>query len=155
MTCDVGWARSPILASLLAATIVSAAAAQGPGSPRAQIVAEITRLDSIWLNAYVTADVDAVRPILADDFAGQIYRTVMDRDDMLGRVAASTGVEATIVERLVVNVYDEVAVAHAVRRNILRDGSGVSTFAYTDVYVYREGRWQCITGQSAPIVEGG
>ena len=155
MASDVAWARSPILASLLAATIVPAAAAQGPGWPRAQIVAEITRLDSIWLNAYVTADVDAVRPIIADDFMGQIYRTVMDRDDMLGRVAESTGVEATSVEQLVVNVFDEVAVAHAVRRNVLRGGNGVSRFAYTDVYVYREGRWQCITGQSAPIAEGG
>jgi ketosteroid isomerase-like protein len=120
-------------------------------------VAEIARLDSVWLNAYVTADVDAVRPILAEDFVGQIYDTVMDREDLLDRVANATGVEETNLESLVVNIFAEAAVVHAVRRDVVRrDGETVeSRYAYTDVYVYRNGRWQCITGQSAPIVGDG
>lgn len=133
-------------------------AAQRPDSPRSDIVAEIARLDSIWLTAYVTADVEAVRPIIADDFVGQVVETLMDKRDLLERVGASTGLEASILERLVVNVFGGVAVAHGVRRSITRDsaGSPVETrFAYTDVYVYRAGRWQCITGQSAALSDPG
>jgi len=145
------------LLALLVSGRAARVAGQAPGSPREEIVAEIARLDSVWLGAYLTADVEAVRPILADDFVGQIYDTVMDRDDLLARVAGASGLEETTLESLVINVYDEVAVAHAVRRQVSREeGRRVtSRYAYTDVYAYRDGRWQCITGQSAPIHEGG
>jgi hypothetical protein len=130
--------------------------AQAPGSPPELIVAEITRLDSIWLNAYVTADVEAVRPILASDFEGQIYQTMMGRDELLSRVADASGVLSTSLESLVINVYDDVAVAHARRRNRRSVGGEIveERFVYTDVYVFRDGRWQCITGQSAPVTDG-
>lgn len=140
-----------LLLSLVA--IPGALGGQSPDGPREAIVAEIARLDSLWLNAYVTADVEAVRPILADDFVGQVYQTMMDKDEILARVATSRGVEASILEKLVVNVYDDIAVAHAVRRTVSRGEAGPveSRFAYTDVYRYRDGRWECFTGQSAPI----
>lgn len=145
------------LLALVLPSIATPVAGQAPGSPREQIVAEITRLDSVWLDAYLTADVEAVRPILADDFVGQIYHTVMDRDQLLARVAAASGLQETTLESLVVNVYEEVAVTHAVRREVsLEEGRPVeSRYAYTDVYAWRDGRWQCITGQSAPIFEDG
>lgn len=130
--------------------------AQAPDGPRQAIVAEIARLDSIWLNAYVTADVEAVRRIIADDFVGQIYQTIMGKEALLERVAASRGVEAMLLDTLVVQVYDDVAVAHARRRSVSRpSGERVeSRFVYTDVYRYRGGRWQCFTGQSAPVPDG-
>jgi len=144
----------PWMILILCATWTAPLAGQRPDGPSADIVTEIARLDSIWLNAYVTADAEAVRPILADDFVGQVVETLLNKRDMLARVAASSGVEASILDRLVVNVFDDVAVAHAVRRSISHDDSGnrvVTRFAYTDVYVYRDGRWQCITGQSAAL----
>lgn len=127
--------------------------AQGPDAPPAEIVAEIARLDSIWLNAYVTADVEAVRPILANDFEGQIFQTILDKDEVLERVATSSGVEAMLLDHRVINVYGDVAVVHARRSSVSRDGGQRvrSRFVYTDVYVWRDGRWQCITGQSAPV----
>lgn len=151
--------RSGTTAMLLAGFTVPLAA-QRPESPLADIVAEIARLDSTWLTAYVTANVEAVRPIIADDFTGQVVETLMNKRELLERVGASTGVEASILDRLVVNVFGDVAVAHGLRRSVTRDtaGSRVETrFAYTDVYVYRDDRWQCITGQSAalPDSEGG
>lgn len=155
----MGRSRTTFLAALVLLSLPApgrCVAAQAPDGPREAIVAEVARLDSIWLNAYVTADVEAVRPIVADDFVGQIYQTVMGKDELLDRVATATGVEAMILENRVVNVYGDVAVVHARRRQISRDGDvrTESHFVYTDVYRYRDGRWVCITGQSAPVVEG-
>jgi hypothetical protein len=130
--------------------------APAPDAPRQEIVAEILRLDSIWLNASVTADAEAVRPILADDFVGQVSGTLFDKEGLLERVANSVGVIGVPAERVVVNVYGDIAVAHAVRRRIVRVGGDevTSRFAYTDVYRYREGRWVAITGQSAALPGG-
>lgn len=151
-------AATPLLLSCCAFLWAAPLASQAPGAPPAEIVAEVTRLDSIWLNAYVTADVEAVRPIVADDFQGQLHTQLVDRDELLERVAGTTGVEAMPLDRLVVHVHDDVAVAHGSRRRVSSDANGArveSRFVYTDVYVWRDGRWQCITGQSAPADEGG
>ncbi len=68
-------------------------------------------------------------------------------------VAAASGVEAMPLKRRVINVYDHVAVVHARRRAVSREGDTrvESPFVYTDVYVWCDGRWLCITGQSAPV----
>ncbi|MDX1395379.1 MAG: nuclear transport factor 2 family protein [Gemmatimonadota bacterium] len=149
--------RVTILAGIAVLAITPVLSAQSPDSPREDIVAEIARLDSIWLNAYVTADVEAVMPILADDFEGQIYDTVMGREELLDRVAGSRGLVSTRLEALVINVYEDVAVAHARRLNERRVGDSltVERFVYTDVYIWRDERWQCITGQSAPVLDDG
>ena len=143
-------------ALVLPLVVGTALHAQSPEGPRDAIVDEIARLDSIWLNAYVTADAEAVRSILADDFVGQIHDTIMDKAGVLDRVRTASDVRAMALDRLVVNVYGDVAVAHAIRRQVTSAASGLreSRFAYTDVYQYREGRWRCITGQSAPIDDG-
>lgn len=145
------------VAALLLAGSAAPGAAQGPDAPWEAIVAEIARLDSVWLNAYVTADVEAVRPIVADDFSGQLLQTIVDKQGLLDRVAGATGVEAMLLDTLVVNVYGDVAVAHARRRRVSRTEEGAVEwpFVYTDVYLYRDGRWQCITGQSAPVPPDG
>ena len=143
-------ARPTALTLLLSLTGPGLALAQAPGSPVAEIQAEIARLDSIWLNALVTADVEAVASVLADDFVGQVVETIMDKDAILERTAASTDTEAMLLDNLVVNVYGDVAVAHAVRRSVSNAGVE-SRFAYTDVYRFRDGRWLAITGQSAAL----
>lgn len=121
-----------------------------------RIRAEIARLDSIWLNAYVTGDAEAVRPVLADDFLGQVYVTLMDKETILARVASSTGLLSTRLERFEVRVFGDVAAAHAIRVDTWSEGDGRrdERYAYTDVYRFREGRWECITGQSAPVTGG-
>lgn len=152
--------RDPVFVAALFCTTVFVwsrpLAAQSPSGPRSAIEAEIARLDSTWLSAYVTRDVEAVRPILADDFVGQVYQTMMDKDDILARVAGASGVLATRVDRLIVNVYGDLAVAHALRTDTHAGESGPREvrYAYTDVYRFRDGRWQCITGQSAPVADG-
>lgn len=142
----------PLLFVLLAGS-AAPGGGQAPDGPRELIVAEIARLDSVWLDAYVTRDVESVRGIVADDFVGQIFQTIMDKDDLLAAVARSERVEAMLLDNLVVNVYEDVAVAHARRRRVTRTPQGLveSPFVYTDVYLFRDGRWQCITGQSAPV----
>lgn len=152
--CHAALAGRLVVLILLSAS-TAPVRAQAPDASREDIVREVTRLDSIWLAAYVTADVEAVRPILADDFVGQIHMTIMDKEAVLARVASSTDVEAMRLDALVVNVYGNVAVAHARRTRVTRsaDGPVEARFAYTDVYQYRDGRWVCITGQSAPALD--
>ncbi len=127
--------------------------AQSPDADAEAIKAEIARLDSIWLNAYVTNDVSAVRRILADDFVGQIVGTIQDKDGVLAGVGSSQGLLGMPLDHRVINLYGDVAVVHARRRRVeLVDGvRQESPFAYTDVYRYRDGQWLGITGQSATI----
>ena len=146
----------PFLLLLVAAAAVSAGQtaleAQAPGSPQAAIVAEIERLDSLWLHAYVSRDVATVDAILDEDFVGQIAGQISDKAGVLAGVAASETLEMGL-ERIRVNVFGDVAVAHAVRRSTARtpDGPLESRFAYTDVYRWNGVRWVCFTGQSAPL----
>lgn len=137
--------------------LFATAALHGQGPPSAAddaTSAHLVRLDSIWLGAYATQDVEAVRPILADDFVGQLGSTLVDKRDILEAVAGSTDVVAMPLERITVNVYGDVGVVHAERGRTVRLPDGTleeSRFAYTDVYQRRGDRWVCITGQSAPL----
>jgi ketosteroid isomerase-like protein len=145
-------ARCLAIALLLVAT-PALVRAQEPGSDRDSVVAEIIRLDSLWLNAYVTRDVEAVRGILADDFRGQTRDTPVDKADILRGVAESATTSMTL-ERITVSTFGDIAAAHAIRHSTDRTSDGASTetrFAYTDVYRWQDGRWVCITGQSAAL----
>ena len=153
--------RAPLLRTAILLSTVPAvstavpdvALAQAPGSPETMIVREIERLDDAWLGASLTRDAEAVRPILTDDFHGQLGDVAADKAAILERVSSSTTVAMTL-ERRIVKVYGDIAVAHAIRSRTDRaeDGSTVtSRFAYTDVYRWDGDAWRSFTGQSASL----
>ncbi len=125
------------------------ATATPPGTP-AEIEADLLRLDSIWFAGYQEGDPSLIDGILSADFRGNTSGTEVDRDGILAVVPGSAGTRYPADWRAVHSLGD-VALVRARRTAIPPDGSPRSTFVYLDVYAWRDGRWQCVSGQSSPV----
>lgn len=114
--------------------------------------ATIARVESEWLTALNTADVDAVAKILADDFlrpapdSGQF----VNKTDLLGYYRSHLKPQSPNqrrIEDMTVSVYGDAAIARGKVVSTGADGKVVSTLLFTDVFAKRNGKWQAVSAQ--------
>lgn len=133
---------------------------QPPPPPAAKGAAaeqELIKLEKEWADAVVKVNLTALGRILADDFAGT------DPDGMLWTKTKSLDVlksgedkvSAASLDDLKVRVYGDAAVVTG--RSTVKEvyqGRDVSgQYRFTDTFVKRDGRWQCVATQSTKIVK--
>ena len=143
------WLRYFLCCVLVSVGTVGAGASQPP-----EVSAEQTliALERGWNEAFYARDVEFLDSILADDFI------VTYDDGGLGDKARELELAATFNQRVIsatqedftVQVYDDAAVVWFTLRvvGIRRGQEAEISLRYTDVWVMRDGRWQCVASQS-------
>ena len=143
-----------ILCCLLAAAgaVPASASQQPPVRSDQQILIE---LEQGWNEAFYRKDVAFIESLLADEFTA----TYDDgsRGDKAKELALTAEfdqqVESAIQDEFTVRVYRDTAVVWFTLRLVgIRQGQRAEvTFRYTDVWVLRDGRWQCVSTQSTKV----
>lgn len=115
----------------------------------------LIKLEQRWNEAFYQKDVAFIETILADEFIA----TYEDgsRGDKAKELALATEfnqhVESAIQDDFTVKVYRDTAVVWFTLRLVgIRQGQRAElTLRYTDVWVMRDARWQCVSTQSTRV----
>jgi ketosteroid isomerase-like protein len=150
---QIAWARALVCGVLVMASPVSTTNAQvGPVRSDQEILVQLER---DWDAAFRRRDVEFVASILADEFiATYSDGTRGDRDDELSRVANfNQQIDSSTLDEFTVKIYGDTAVVW-MSQHLVGPSKGkplAVTFRYVDVFVLRDGRWQCVASQSTRV----
>ena len=143
---------SRLLAAVcLAVAVAAPAAAQSADSTRDVLI----ELERGWNDAVYRQDADFVAGLLADEFVATYDDGSRgDRARELALVAAfNQQVISAVQDDFQVAVYDDTAVVWFTLNLVgMRQGQEAElTLRYTDVWVRRDGRWQCVSSHSTRV----
>jgi ketosteroid isomerase-like protein len=135
-----------------ASTVVASASQRAPVESDQQI---LIKLEQSWNEAFYQKDVAFIETILADEFIA----TYEDgsRGDKAKELALAAEfnqqVESAIQDEFTVKVYRDTAVVWFTLRMVgIRQGQRAElVLRYTDVWIMRDGRWQCVSTQSTRL----
>jgi ketosteroid isomerase-like protein len=121
--------------------------------PTAQAKDEATliQVEQTWARALEEQDISALMCILADEFEdANILGSLADRSSMLKRADNHRGVHHELSE-MHARIYGDFAYIRGVATAIAKaPGAPLNDkVRFTDVYVYREGRWQCVAAHES------
>jgi ketosteroid isomerase-like protein len=112
--------------------------------------AALIQNEQTWARALEKQDIDALICLLADEFEDVgITGSLSNRSDIVGRAQNHPGVHNELSE-LHAHIYGDVGYIRGVATNAgLAQRAGTlgrppTKVRFTDVYVYRDGRWQCV-----------
>jgi ketosteroid isomerase-like protein len=136
--------------------LVSAVSVAGAEPQRVRSDQEILiQLERDWDAALHRADADFIETILADEYIA----TYPDgsRGDKAKELALTASfnqaVESSMVDEFTVKVYGDTAVVWFTQ-HVTGSSQGRTlevTYRYVDVFVIRDGRWQCVTSPSTRV----
>ena len=113
----------------------------------------ITDLERSWVAAIVAKDTSTLNRLLADEFSGTSPNGYTYTKEMAIRDIKSGAyvVDRMDLDEISVNVYGNTAVAFSTQREKSKSGgedlSGY--YAYTDVWVKKNGRWQVVASHGS------
>lgn len=132
-------------------TLEPDAAAASPGEEEA--VATLHDLNAHYIRAFVESDTEWYSEHLSDDFVCTLSNgRRIDKTEFLRRNAEGPGVTQVTYDEIDVRPFGELALVHSVT-HYTRDGAPAST-RYTDVWQFREGRWQAVAAQLTSVAKG-
>ncbi len=145
--------RQSLCGIVMVACVVTASASQQPPVESDQDA--LVRLEQGWNAAFYRKDVAFIRNLLADEFIA----TYDDgsRGDKVKELALVTAfnqaVESATPDEFIVKVYRDTAVVWFTLHLVgIREGQrSEMTLQYTDVWLVRDGRWQCVSSQSTRV----
>lgn len=134
---------------------LAAVPGQGAGQPVKSDQEVLIELERRWNAAFYDKDVKFIASILAEEFTATYEDGSRgDRAKELALVAAfNQQVESAIQDEFTVKVFGDTAVVWFTLRLVGRkQGQRAElTLRYTDVWVVRDGRWQCISAHSTRL----
>ena len=145
--------RSTIIccAMLLISSVICAAGPRSLESDRAAIVA----LEHDWLDHL--SDASILNRALADDFVHPVpqgmFLSKQEHIDWAIKHPYPATRKAEF-EKLDVRVYGDTAIANGIVESTEAPSAKPRRSIFTDVFVYRSGRWQAVNAQENAIVEG-
>jgi len=147
---------SKVLCCVVAlACAVPASAAQRGSVQSDQDV--LIALERGWNDAFYKRDVKFIENLLADEFIATYDDGT--RGDKQKELALAAGfnqqIESAVQDDFIVKIYRDTAVVWFTL-NIVGVKQGERsplTLRYTDVWVFRDGRWQCISTQSTRVIQ--
>ena len=146
--------RRPL--SWMLAVILLAIAAPATAQP-AQLTREILiELERGWNDALYAGDVDFIEGVLADEFRGTYddgSRGDKARELEAVAAVANQAVISAVQDDFRVAIYGETAVVWFTLHLVgLSQGQEIElTLRYTDVWIRRDGRWQCVSAHSTRV----
>jgi ketosteroid isomerase-like protein len=141
-----------LLLLCLAGASAPAAAQDRRGQSDQQI---FLRLEEHWAAAVERNDVAEVSALLAEEYTSTYDDGSQgDKAQELELVRAfNQHIEESAIEDFTVRAYGDTAVVRFARR-MAGPRNGVRhevTFRYLDIFVWRDGRWQCVSSQSTRV----
>jgi ketosteroid isomerase-like protein len=134
------------------------AACAGGASGQSRVLSDqdiLIRLERDWDAAFHRGDVAFVETVLAEEFLATYPNgTRGDRARELANVAAfDQHIDSSTLDDFIIRIYGDTAVVRFTQRLVgPMQGKPVElTFQYIDVFVYRDGRWQCVASQSTRV----
>lgn len=121
------------------------------GAENRQVALE--KLEQHWLES--EADPDALQSILADDFVHVLPFGFVSKDQQIGYVRSHPAPERATSKHfqdLRIRVYGNTGIANGIVVATNADGKVQKTI-FTDVFVYRSGKWQAVNAQELPFDE--
>jgi ketosteroid isomerase-like protein len=119
--------------------------------PKAQPKDEnaLAQAEQAWAHAIDSSDAAALACLLADEFedAGP-DGDLTSRSAMLAKTAEHRPIHHELAE-LHAHVYGDFGYIRGLAMAKDADGTLLVTVRFTDIYVYREGRWQCVAGHES------
>lgn len=117
---------------------------------------EIIRLENKWLAALMSADVDGIQEVLADDFLRPAPDSghFVTKSQLLSFYRSHLSAKnphSKHMEGLNVTVYNSTALARGTLVTTDPKGQTISKLLFTDVFVRRGGKWQAVSAQEDPV----
>ena len=114
-------------------------------------------LERGWNEAFYRKDVAFIEKLLADEFTATYDDgRIGDKATELALVTAfDQAVQSATPEEFAVRVYRDTAVVWFTLKLVgLKDGQrSEMALRYTDVWIIRDGRWQCVSSQSTRVAQ--
>jgi ketosteroid isomerase-like protein len=129
--------------------------AHGQGCPTGQRrdPATLVQIEQVWLRAVEQHDKAALGCILADEFEEASFDgSLIDRSAMLATAAKPSTVHFELSD-LHAHVDGNSAYVRGVGGTRSDDGKFHAKNRFTDIFVYRDGRWQCVAGHESHFPE--
>jgi ketosteroid isomerase-like protein len=116
----------------------------------------LTELEKNWDAAVRRRDVGFLQQVLADEFMVTYAEGVRADKAKELTVAAEFNqqVDSSTLDEFVVKVYGDTAVVWFTQHLVgPKEGKTLElTFRYTDVWVQRDGRWQCVASHATKVI---
>ena len=149
------------LQMLAVALLASLAFAQAKGqkpkptAPSQRAEQELINLEQEWTNAYVHGDGAALERIEAADYVytdpkGQVSGKAQDIADVK---SGAYKLQSFTPENMKVHLFGDTAVVtgHGLQKGTYKGKDTSGTYAYTDTFIKRGGRWQAVASQFTKI----
>jgi ketosteroid isomerase-like protein len=134
---------------LLLLCLVSLAHGQGCPTGQQKDPATLVQIEQVWLRAVEQHDKAALRRILADEFEEAGFDgSLINRSAMLATATKPSTVHFELSD-LHAHVYGNSAYVRGVGGTMSDDGKFHAKNRFTDIFVYRDGRWQCVAGHES------
>jgi ketosteroid isomerase-like protein len=141
--------KSVFLSAFLLATIPAWAAPCERGQAKEEKT--LLRLEETWAKALERHDADAVSCWLADEFEdADLDGAVHDRKEALARIPQRRP-SSNHLEDMHVRIYGDSAFVRGVNQVTDASGESLARVRFTDIFVYRDGRWQAVAGQETLV----
>jgi ketosteroid isomerase-like protein len=130
-----------------------------PTARQAKIERDLMQMEHDWSAAYLSHDVSVVDRIVADDFIGTDGRGIMTDKKQELEDARSENPNRKIlseaIDDLKVRIYGDTAIVNGRTTEKIQSGGKEFVIQYrrTDVFVKRNGRWQCVSFHGSRIIE--
>lgn len=114
----------------------------------------LLQLEQTWAKALEQYDAETVACLVAEEFedAG-VDGGVYNRAEMLAHIP-QRGPNLNHLEDMHAHVYGDLAYVRGVNQVTDPSGKPLAKVRFTDIFVYREGRWQAVAGQET-FIKGG
>ena len=145
--------RAPLFLALAVVWAVTASGSQDQPIQSDQQI--LIQLERDWDAAFLRNDVDFIENVLADEFvATYADGSRGDRARELTLAAEfDQQIDSSALDEFTVKIYGDTAVVWFTR-HLVGPSQGRRlevTYRYIDVFVLRDGRWQCIASQSTKV----
>jgi ketosteroid isomerase-like protein len=115
----------------------------------------LIQLERDWDAAFRRRDVEFIASLLAEEFVATYSDgTRGNREEELSRAANfNQQIDSSTLDEFTVKIYGDTAVVW-MSQHLVGPSKGkplAVTFRYVDVFVLRDGRWQCVASQSTRV----
>jgi hypothetical protein len=113
--------------------------------------AALVQIERTWAQALEQHDTNSLGCVLAEEFEDtDIDGKLIDRSTTLAKLAKPRAVHHELSD-LHAHIYGDFAYIRGVADAIDTQTKMTMRVRFTDIYVFREGRWQCVAGQESLI----
>ena len=119
----------------------------------------LIQMELDWSQADVKKDAAALNRILAEDWMGIDFKgTVMTKADVLRDLHSdATATESTELREMKVRIFGNTGLVSGteIEKSQYQGKDSSGAYIWTDVFVFRNGRWQAVASQSTKLAADG